>query len=156
MCWFLRSFLCNRGCGRPPPWSSGQNSWLQIQRSEFDSRRYHNFLRSSESGTGFAQPRECNRGASLEKCSGSGLGNLYYGRMAIRRADYASPLFPQKLTQTSPTSGGHSVGIVRSRNYDDDDYYYLLCIYYVAISRWIRQRNSIKFCENLEKLLPSS
>jgi hypothetical protein len=24
----------------PPLWSSGQSSWLQIQRSEFDSRRY--------------------------------------------------------------------------------------------------------------------
>jgi hypothetical protein len=27
----------------PPLWSSGQSSWLQIQRSEFDSRRYHVF-----------------------------------------------------------------------------------------------------------------
>jgi hypothetical protein len=25
---------------RPPLWSSGQSSWLQIQRSEFDSRGY--------------------------------------------------------------------------------------------------------------------
>jgi hypothetical protein len=28
---------------RPPLWSSGQSSWLQIQRSEFDSRRYQIF-----------------------------------------------------------------------------------------------------------------
>jgi hypothetical protein len=28
----------------PPLWSSGQSSWLQIQRSGFDSRRYQNFL----------------------------------------------------------------------------------------------------------------
>jgi hypothetical protein len=27
----------------PPLWSSGQSSWLQIQRSGFDSRRYHVF-----------------------------------------------------------------------------------------------------------------
>jgi hypothetical protein len=27
--------------GGPPLWSSGQSSWLQIQRSEFDSQRYH-------------------------------------------------------------------------------------------------------------------
>jgi hypothetical protein len=33
----------------------------------------------------------------------------------IRRADYATPLYPQKLLLTSPTSGGRSVGIVRSR-----------------------------------------
>jgi hypothetical protein len=26
---------------RPPLWSSGQSSWLQIQRSGFDSRVYH-------------------------------------------------------------------------------------------------------------------
>jgi hypothetical protein len=27
----------------PPLWSSGQSSWLQIQRSGFDSRRYQMF-----------------------------------------------------------------------------------------------------------------
>jgi hypothetical protein len=27
----------------PPLWSSGQTSWLQIQRSRFDSRRYQIF-----------------------------------------------------------------------------------------------------------------
>jgi hypothetical protein len=27
----------------PPLWSSGQGSWLQIQRSGFDSRRYQMF-----------------------------------------------------------------------------------------------------------------
>jgi hypothetical protein len=27
----------------PPLWSSGQSSWLQIQRSEFDSRCYQIF-----------------------------------------------------------------------------------------------------------------
>jgi hypothetical protein len=26
---------------RPPLWSSGQSSWLQIQRPGFDSRHYH-------------------------------------------------------------------------------------------------------------------
>jgi hypothetical protein len=28
---------------RPPLWSSGQRSWLQIQRYGFDSRRYEIF-----------------------------------------------------------------------------------------------------------------
>jgi hypothetical protein len=28
---------------RPPPWSSDQSSWLQIQTSRFDSRRYQIF-----------------------------------------------------------------------------------------------------------------
>jgi hypothetical protein len=33
----------------------------------------------------------------------------------IRHADHVAPLYPQKLPLTSPTSGGRSVGIVRSR-----------------------------------------
>jgi hypothetical protein len=35
--------------------------------------------------------------------------------VGILRADHATPLYPQKLSLTSPTSGGRSVGIVRSR-----------------------------------------
>jgi hypothetical protein len=35
--------------------------------------------------------------------------------VGIRRADYAAPLYPQKLTLTSLTSGGRSVGIAHSR-----------------------------------------
>jgi hypothetical protein len=35
--------------------------------------------------------------------------------MGIRRADHATPLYPQKLALTSPTNGGRSVGRVRSR-----------------------------------------
>jgi hypothetical protein len=35
--------------------------------------------------------------------------------VGIRHTDYATPLYPQKLALTSPTSGGHLVGIVRSR-----------------------------------------
>jgi hypothetical protein len=33
----------------------------------------------------------------------------------IRHADHVAPLYHQKLAITSPTSGGRSVGIVRSR-----------------------------------------
>jgi len=32
-----------------------------------------------------------------------------------RCADHVTPLYPQKLALTSPTSGGRSVGIVRMR-----------------------------------------
>jgi hypothetical protein len=35
--------------------------------------------------------------------------------MGIREADHATPRYPQKFALTSPTSGGRSVGIVRSR-----------------------------------------
>jgi hypothetical protein len=35
--------------------------------------------------------------------------------VGIRCADNVTPLYPQKLALTSPTGGGRSVGIVRSR-----------------------------------------
>ena len=35
--------------------------------------------------------------------------------MGIRCADHVTPLYRQKLALTSPTGGGRSVGIVRSR-----------------------------------------
>jgi hypothetical protein len=48
---------------RPPLWSSGQSSWLQILRSGFDSRRYQIFWER-----GPTQPREDNWGATwMEK-----------------------------------------------------------------------------------------
>jgi hypothetical protein len=35
--------------------------------------------------------------------------------VGIHCADYATPLYPQKLALTSPTSAGRLVGIVRSQ-----------------------------------------
>jgi hypothetical protein len=49
-----------------------------------------------------------------EKNSGSGLENLDYGRRDPSRWPRGT-LYPQKLALTSPTSGGLSVGILRSR-----------------------------------------
>jgi hypothetical protein len=48
---------------RPPLWSSGQSSWLQIRRNGFDSQHYQKKKKkkkSSGSGTGSTQPREYN------------------------------------------------------------------------------------------------
>jgi hypothetical protein len=45
--------------------------------------------------------------------SGSGLENREYGRKDPSRRPRGT-LYPQKLAATSPTSGGRSVGIVRS------------------------------------------
>jgi hypothetical protein len=43
-----------------PLWSSGQSSWLQIQRSRVRFPTLPDFLRSSGFGTGSTQPREYN------------------------------------------------------------------------------------------------
>jgi hypothetical protein len=45
---------------RPPLWSSGQSSLLQIQRSRVRFTALPDFLRSSRPGTGSTQPREDN------------------------------------------------------------------------------------------------
>jgi hypothetical protein len=44
----------------PPPWSSGQSFWLQIQRSRVRFPALPQLLRSMVSGTGSTQPREDN------------------------------------------------------------------------------------------------
>jgi hypothetical protein len=44
---------------RPPLWSSGQSSWLQIRRPGFDSGHCQE-KKSSGSATGSTQPREYN------------------------------------------------------------------------------------------------
>jgi hypothetical protein len=95
-------------------WSSGHSSWLQIQRSGFDSRRYQTFweviglergplslLSTIEELLG-----RHNRGSSLE--------NREYCRRDPPRWP-RDTLSPQKLALTSPTRGGRSVGVVRSR-----------------------------------------
>jgi hypothetical protein len=96
----------------PPLWSSGQSSWLQIRRPGFDSALPEK--KSSGSGTGSTQPREYNWAVTWEKSSGSCLENQEYGRRDPSRWPHGT-LYPQKLAITSPTSGGRSVGIVRSR-----------------------------------------
>jgi hypothetical protein len=61
---FSSRLLCIRG---PPLWSSGQRSWLQIQRSRVWFPALAD-LRSSGSGTGSTPPREYNWGATwMEK-----------------------------------------------------------------------------------------
>jgi hypothetical protein len=37
-------------CNRPPLWSSGQSSWLQIRRPGFDSRHYKTKVVGLEQG----------------------------------------------------------------------------------------------------------
>jgi hypothetical protein len=77
-------------------------------------RALPDFQRSSESGMGSTQPREYNLGATWKKSSGSVLENRDYERRDPSRWS-RSTFYPQKLALTSPTSGGHPVGIFRYR-----------------------------------------
>jgi hypothetical protein len=118
ICWFRRiSYVMKLihafQIFRPPLWSSGNSSWLQIQKSGFDSRRYQIFW---EVGLERGPLSLVSTIQELlgRKSSGSGLENQEYGRRdPLLWPRYT--LYPQKLALTSPTSGYRSVGIVRSR-----------------------------------------
>jgi hypothetical protein len=97
-----------------PLWSSGQTSWLQIQRSSFDSRRYQIFWEVVGLERDQISLVNTIEELLLRKSSGSGLESREYGRGDPSRW-LRGTLYPQKLALTSPTSGGRSVGIVRSR-----------------------------------------
>jgi hypothetical protein len=89
-----------------------QSSWLQIQRSGFDSQHYQIFLVVGLEGVALRLLSTIEE--LLERRnSGFGLENREYGRR-VRHADHVAPCIRKKLALTSPTSGCRSVGIVRS------------------------------------------
>jgi hypothetical protein len=95
-------------------WSSGQSSWLQIQTSGFDSRRYQIFWEV----VGLERGTLCLVSTTEEllerKGSGSGLESRDYDPSDPSRWPRGT-LYPRKLALTSLISEGRSVGIVRSR-----------------------------------------
>jgi hypothetical protein len=96
-------------CNRPPLWSSGQSSWLQTQMYRFRLPALPDFLRNS----GERDPLTLV--STIEEVlgrnsSGSGLETREYGRRDP--LIWPRDTHPQKLALTSPTYGGHSVGIV--------------------------------------------
>jgi hypothetical protein len=92
----------------PPLWSNGQSSWLQIQRSWFDSRRYQIFwVVGLERGPlSLVSTTEELLG---RKSSSSSLENWDPSRWP------RGTLYPQKLALTSSTSGNCSGDIVHSQ-----------------------------------------
>jgi hypothetical protein len=105
----------------PPLWSSGQRSWLKIQRSRFDSRGYHIFLEVL--GLKRCPLRIWSTTEELlgRKSSGSGLENRECGCRDPSCCPRGT-LSPQTLALTLSTSGGRSVSIVRSRTQATDFY----------------------------------
>jgi hypothetical protein len=95
-------------------WSSGQSSWLQIQRSWFNSRRYQIFWEVVGLQLGPLSLVSTIKDLLERKSTGSSLESREYGC----RDSSCWPrgiLYPQKLALTSPTSGGRLVGIVFSQ-----------------------------------------
>jgi hypothetical protein len=88
--------------------------YVCIQRSGFDSRRYHIFWEVVGLERGPLSLVSTIEELLGRKSSGSGLKNREYGRGDPSFWPRGT-LYPQMLEQTSPTSGGRSVCIVRSR-----------------------------------------
>jgi hypothetical protein len=77
--------------GRPPLWSSGQSSWLQIQRIRVRFPALPDFLRNSGSGTGSTQPLSTTEELFEWKSSGSGSRKPRLTAIRNRCADHATP-----------------------------------------------------------------
>jgi hypothetical protein len=108
---------------RPPLYSSGQSSWLQIQKSAFDSRRNQIFWEVVGLERGPPSLLSTIEELRERNSSGSGLESWEYGRREPLRWPRGT-LHPQKLPLGSPTSGGLSVGIVRSRTHSTEFSFY--------------------------------
>jgi hypothetical protein len=106
-------------------WASGQGSWLQIQRSGFDSRRYQIFWEVVGLKRGPLSFVSTIVELLGRKSSVSGLESREYVRRDPSRCT-RSTLYPQKLALTWPSNGGRSVGIVRSRTQVTEFFYPLL------------------------------
>jgi hypothetical protein len=96
-----------------------QSSWLQIQRSGNDSRRHQIFWEVASLERGPLSLVSTTEELLERKSSGTGLESREYG---LRDPSHwpRGTIYLHKLTLTSPTNGGRSVGIVRSRNQDTE------------------------------------
>jgi hypothetical protein len=121
-----------------PLWSSGQSSWLQIQRFGFDSRRYQIFWEVVDLERGPLSLVSTTEELLEGKSSGSGLENRERGRGDPLRWP-RDTLCQQTLTLRSSTSGGSSVGIVRSRTQATELLLLLFCPQTeTGSSNWVR------------------
>jgi hypothetical protein len=93
----------------PPLWSSGQSSWLDIQRSRVRFPAVVGLERGPLSLVSITEELR------KWKSSGSGSRKLKLTAVRIRCADHGAPSIRKKLALTSPTNGGRSIGIVRLR-----------------------------------------
>jgi hypothetical protein len=83
---------------RPPLWSTGQSSWLQIQRSGFDSLRYQIFCEVVGLERGPLSLVSTNEVLIERKNSGTGLENRDYGRKDPPRSPRVTSLSANIVT----------------------------------------------------------
>jgi hypothetical protein len=97
-------------------WYSGQSSWLQIQRSGFDSRHCQIFWEVVALERGPLSLVSTTEELLERKSSSFSLESREYGRRNRLRWP-RSTLYPQNSALISQTSGGLSVATVRSRTW---------------------------------------
>jgi hypothetical protein len=110
----------------PPLWSSGQSSWLQIQSSGFDSRRYQIFCEVVCLERGPLSLVSTTEELLGRKSSGSGIETREYG---CRRSVALTTPHPQsaKVGTNSADNSGSSVGIF-AHGLRPGSYYYLFLL----------------------------
>jgi hypothetical protein len=101
-------------CYGTPLWSSGQSSRLQILRSESESRHYQIFWEAMSLERGPLSLVSTAEELLGRKSNSSGLGNRDYSRGDPSRWP-RDTFCLQRLALSSPTSGGRSIFIARSR-----------------------------------------
>jgi hypothetical protein len=106
---------------RPPLWSSGQSSWLQIQRLWFYSQRHQISWEIVGLERGPLSLVNTTEKLLGRKSSDSGLET----EITAVGDDYVTTLYPQKLALTSHTRGGHSVGTALSRTQATEFFLYV-------------------------------
>jgi hypothetical protein len=112
--WLKKFYLSSLYSPRTPLWSSGQVSGYRSRGSGFDSRRYQIFLEVVGLERGPLSLVSTTEELLRRKSSGSSLENREYGRGDPLRWP-RDTLYQQKFALTSLTSGGSSIGTVRSR-----------------------------------------
>jgi hypothetical protein len=145
-------FICYVEKSRPSLWSSGQNSWLHIRRSGFDSRPYKISWEAVGLKRGPLSLVNTTEELLERTSSGSGLEDREYG---CRDPSCWSrgTLYPQELALTSPTSGGRSVCIVRSRTQATEVSLVLPIMVWIinctVLSLWPTKSESVSMSDNV-------